>query len=411
MLLIFCLLNCTSCINTNKKTSWRVTLDKKDKKPYGGFLAYQSLQYFFPKADILALSRGFRYGSIDSKMMSHKNGKTLLVAVGLDFYLSEIELKKLIAFVKEGNEVIIFARQFDDKLQQLLHCKTIDHGYEETPLNTHNDGSLNLKSLTVANSTKTFGYHGRSILASFIQLNDTTDLEKKNEVDSSTFKHTIPDILGSAKNNPNFIRYKLGDGHISLHAAPLVMSNYFLLQNDNKDYLQRIWNTFPNNISRIYWNDYFKRNSKASDLSVLLNYPATRWAFFIAIFGLLVYVLFESKRRQRIIPVLTSPENNSVSFVETVGRLYYNHGNHTNLGEKIIQHFFEWVRTHYFLSTTRLDEQFERQLIQKSALPETTIKTLLERIKAVHIERKEIDETELYQLYNIIQQFYKNDKQ
>jgi hypothetical protein len=202
----------------------------------------------------------------------------------------------------------------------------------------------------------------------------------------------------------------VGEGHIILHAAPLVMSNYFLLQKDNRKYLEQLWTYLPQDIQKIYWNDYYKRNTKASDLSVLLQYPATRWAFFIALLILLIYALFESKRRQRIIPEIAPLENSSVSFVETVARLYFNKGDHRNLAEKMVQHFLEWIRTHYFIATTSLDAGFERQLIVRSGLPDATVRSLLELIREVQLNHRSVDETDLYHLHNIIQQFYKSHK-
>jgi len=128
----------------------------------------------------------------------------------------------------------------------------------------------------------------------------------------------------------------------------------------------------------------------------------------LAVFALLTYLVFGSKRRQRIIPEIKPAENSSVSFVETVGRLYYNKQNHTNLAEKMVQHFLEWVRTHYFINTNQIDKRFKSQLILKSGLPEATVNSLAEQVRTVLIERKTLSEQELDQLYNTIQQFYKN---
>jgi len=120
--------------------------------------------------------------------------------------------------------------------------------------------------------------------------------------------------------------------------------------------------------------------------------------------------LFESKRRQRIIPEIKPLENSSASFVETVGRLYYNEADHTNLGEKMIQHFLEWVRTYYFINTNKLDQRFAEQLTVKSGLPVSVVTSLMEAIREIHIERKKIDEKELYHLYHTIDLFYKTVK-
>ena len=76
----------------------------------------------------------------------------------------------------------------------------------------------------------------------------------------------------------------------------------------------------------------------------------------------------------------------------------------------MIQHFLEWVRSHYFINTNKLDDHFRQQLIVKSGLPESVIVSLMEMIREIHVERKPIDDKELYHLHNTIQQFYKSNR-
>lgn len=216
--------------------------------------------------------------------------------------------------------------------------------------------------------------------------------------------------MGHAAAMPDFIRYQVGEGHITIHAAPLVLSNYFLLQDGNKNYLDGIWHTLPTGISHIYWNEYYKRRAEASSFSVLWRYPATRWALITALFTLLMYVLFESKRRQKIIPVIERTENASLSFTETVGRLYYNKGNHANIAEKMIQHFLEWVRNRYYLNTNHLNSDFAQHLSKKTGEPIETVSRLMEMIHEIRTGSIQPDEPYLYELYTTIQQFYKNNE-
>jgi len=415
---IFLALGLSSCKPSRQRTNWTVTLSRADKNPYGGYIAHEAMRHFFPKAKLTDLSSKFRYSSLDYEMGNTDKNVSLLVAVGLDFYISDGELEKLLAFAEEGNEIVLFARSIDSRLSELLQCKMKGSGYEELPLIGKNDGKKNLQALSLIEKNEKFGYQGRSVLASFLEVEPTTDSTETEETEEESDEEAEeivpiigPDTLGFANENPNFIRYAIGEGHLSLHAAPLALSNYFLLQKNNKDYLSGIWKTLPSNITRIYWNDYYKRNTKASDLSILLQYPATRWAFVVAVFALLAYLLFESKRRQRIIAEIKPLENSSVSFVETVGKLYFNKGNHQNLAEKMIQHFFEWVRTHYFISTSPIDDQFARLLQQKSGMPEQKVNRLIELIHEVNLAQNGIDEQQLHQLHNLIEEFYKNHKQ
>src|SRR6185437_2169145 len=82
------LCSCDDELFVKKNTKWNVTLNKEDKKPYGTYLAYQSLKYYFPNAKVDAVSRWFRYTDIDNSMKYNYDGASLLVMVGLDFYIS-----------------------------------------------------------------------------------------------------------------------------------------------------------------------------------------------------------------------------------------------------------------------------------------------------------------------------------
>jgi hypothetical protein len=217
------------------------------------------------------------------------------------------------------------------------------------------------------------------------------------------------EVLGYTRSHPGFVRYAVGNGHITLHAAPLVFSNYFLLQDGNRAYLDGIWHAFPDNISHIYWNEYFKRSTEGSSMNVLWRYPATRWALIIAIATLLIYVLFGLKRRQRIIPIVRPLKNASVSFIETIGRLYFNKGNHANLAEKMIQHFLEWVRTYYYLDTAQLNDTFISQLAAKSGKHQEGIRSLVNQIHDIRIGAVVTPEY-LYKLHNTLQSFYNHQR-
>jgi len=401
----------TSCVSRNRKTNWNISLDKNDRKPYGGYIAHESIKLLFPSAKIIDISKGFKYTSIDNQMMHPRNGRSMLIALGLDFYVSQSELKKLLVFAAAGNELVIFSRIVDSKLETHLKAYIQNNGTEEVPLSPDNNGEKNIDAITVVNNKAKFGYFGRSILSSIYISSDSG----KTAVNSAAHTDTnlkarivLTDTLGFVHKKPNFLRFSIGSGHIFVHAAPLVLSNYFLLQKDNKIYLEKVFSFMPDDVSNIYWNDFYKRDARASDLSILLKYPSTKWGVIIAVFSLLAYILFESKRRQNIIPEVKPLENSTVSFVDTIGRLYFNKANHTNLSEKMIQHFLEWVRSHYFITTNQLDERFITQLTVKSGLPETTVRPLTELIRDIQSGVKTIDEVDLYHLYSTIQQFYTN---
>ena len=425
--LIILMAACNSKPPAKPKTDWSVKL-RMDKKPYGTWLANQSLLYYFPSAKTEVLNKQFRFTSIDAQMRYHPDSPALLAMAGLNFFVSKEEWSSLVDFAKAGNEVMIFAARLDGGIQKSLHFSKIGNG-EERPLNIFDDGSENKAALSLMpDTTRRYGYAGHYIRSYFDLPHDSsgshpkasadTLLNKKN-ADRGISKNdadealiipdldTIPEILGRSKDGPDFIRYRIGTGHITLHATPLVLSNYFLLQNGNREYLDGIWHTLPDNISVIYMSSYEKRNSSGTPLSVLMRYPAIRAAFWLMLCTLILYVLFSLKKLQRKIAIVRPLPNESVSFVETIGRLYYNKGVHANLAEKMIQHFLDWVRSTYYLNTSQLNDTFIESLSAKSGKPHEEVRSLLQMIHDVRLGAP-VDADYLHRLYTAIQSFYKS---
>lgn len=388
-----------------EKTNWSVSLDKNDNKPYGGLLAFETTKILFRECKTMRLSPAFRYNVIDESMMKSRR-PNLLIAVGLDFYVNEEELNKLIEFVKNGNDLVIVSRTIDHKLEKIFNINILDNQDEERPLNSINNGKNQLEKLSLNNykSDKKFGFQGRSIHAYF----DKRIINEEFQNNSFSIPEIISkaDTLGYFNSKPNILRFNISNGSITFLAAPLTWSNYFLLQENNIEYFNRFWNFFPKKYNLVYWNDYYKRSQAKVDLSVLFQYPSTKWAFILLIVTLLIYVLFESKRKQNIIDEIPIVENSSVSFAQTVGRLYFNKGNHSNLADKMIIQFLDWVRQHYFIPTNQLDEIFITKLSQKSNQPIEKIKELNKMIQKVRIQKQKITQDELAHIYLLIHSIY-----
>ncbi|MBC7555170.1 MAG: hypothetical protein H7257_14470 [Taibaiella sp.] len=413
---------------------WRITLKQDDKKPYGAYLGYESLKRYFPGATTTILPPQYRFTSIDEKMRRGKQPNVLVLA-GLRFYISEEELSALEAFVRDGNEVVIFSNRLDGNLESRLGIEKLG-GMEEAYITDSAKLTVNARLLRLAGNDSLYGYRGRALNGFFRPLeseeegqsvDSTTDLNANDTSITPEVENTIDtlidslqqayaddniiwriDTLGYADSEANFLRIGIGEGHITLHAAPLVVSNYFLLQQDNINYLNAVWASLPSRPGQIYWASYYKRRGESAKVWVLWRHRATKWGLSLAIFVLSVYILFQAKRRQRVIPVLPPLRNDSVSFVETVGRLYYNKGNHANLAHKMVQQFLEWVRVTYYLNTNIINEDFIMQLMQKTGQPEEKARSLVLMIHEIKADSATPDDPYLYRLHHAIEDFYSN---
>ena len=115
----------------------------------------------------------------------------------------------------------------------------------------------------------------------------------------------------------------------------------------------------------------------------------------------------ESRRKQRLIPVIPKVQNDSLEFVKTIGRLYHEKGDHKNLAHKMALYFLDHVRNQFYIRTQTLDDEFVKTLHQKSGYPEKEIKDLTEFI--IFIETSPaISENQLANFHKQLEKFYKN---
>ncbi|MBL0018352.1 MAG: hypothetical protein IPP17_18390 [Bacteroidetes bacterium] len=134
-----------------------------------------------------------------------------------------------------------------------------------------------------------------------------------------------------------FIRIDMGEGSFYLHSVPLMFTNYFMVDPVNNQYISKALSFLP--VQDVIWDEYFKPGKVKTDSPVghLLEQPALRWAWILALAGVLLFMVFESKRKQRIIPVIEPLNNTTLEFTKTVGILYFAHGDHKDISEKKIK--------------------------------------------------------------------------
>jgi hypothetical protein len=141
-----------------------------------------------------------------------------------------------------------------------------------------------------------------------------------------------------------------------------------------------VWDEYY--LTKRYYNDRRSPDDRRGGwLSAMFSYPALKWALLTALFTLLLYVLLEMRRKQRYIPVVAKPRNDSLDFVKTIGRLYYDKADHKNLCRKMAAYFLEHVRNRYKLPTAELNEEFIKNLQYKSGLNEAEIRSIVLFIK------------------------------
>jgi hypothetical protein len=136
------------------------------------------------------------------------------------------------------------------------------------------------------------------------------------------------------------------------------------------------------------------------------KHPPLYYAFLLTIAALLIFIAFAGKRRQRFVPEKNPNTNTTVSYTETIGRLYLQKKDNRNIALKMFTYFLEHVRNNYYLNTQMLNNDFSEALSRKSGVPETRVKHLLQLMDDA--DRSEnISDMRLLELHNLIQEYFK----
>lgn len=207
----------------------------------------------------------------------------------------------------------------------------------------------------------------------------------------------------------NFVEIQWGDGKFLVNTTPFLFTNYYLRTPGYATYAYGALSHLPDRPT--VWDNYYKdgKQAMATPMYAILNSEALKYAWFTAVISVFLFMLFRSKRRQRIIPVLKSPENSSIRFAETIGQLYQEQGSHKDILEKKTLFFFDYIKTNLRLDTTEINEQFREDVAIRSGINKQEIIRLFDLLELVKNSQK-VTDNELKLLTDQIDQFYKNSQ-
>ncbi|BAV06077.1 hypothetical protein FLA_2092 [Filimonas lacunae] len=377
----------------------KVTLNVRDKIPYGCYASYHLLPDLFPGVKV-ELNRNepgsWKEVSLDS------SGQVLLIVTKF-FDPSESDLDYLTALAQKGNCVLISAvemsydaKKFFKVHEQFLDVDKGDKAIADEPmLNVSHQFGVSMDT-NVVHGASWFIYPGLKYGNEF------------QDIDTS-----IAHALGyTASFQVNLVGIHASKGSILLHSTPLTFSNFFLLYESNYRYLQQLVSLAPFKPTRIVWDEYFLNNVQKDShnnggnlLGVLLSYENFRWAFWMAIIVIGLYLVTGIQRRQRMIPQMAKPVNESLEFVSVIGKLYYEKGDHANLGLKLAQFFLEHVRTKYHLDTQYVNSSFAVHLAAKAGITPEMAGQLVDYI--TEAQMGSITADRLASFYGLLDTFYK----
>lgn len=328
--------------------NWFPSYDKADKIPLGTFVLHKLMVTSFYEHFEETNQPPF-------EILKKQSLQGNYLFINNDIEFDKTELDSLLTWTAKGNTLFISANYFGENLLDTLQLKM------KTVVNT--SGIVTEPLIQLANkslSDKTFHIE--------------KDLEVRYFSKIDTLSQTVlgfsgiyGDALKTETSHINFIKAPLEKGTIFLHSQPEVFSNYFLLTKSNAEYTSALL-SYINTGETVYWDNYYKsgKHINISPLRVLLNNKYFKWAYYFVLFGILLFIVFEGKRKQRSIPIVTPLTNKSYEYTKTIAGMYLENKEYHPIAQKQILLFLEYIRTKLRLPTDKMNERFYKAVAARS---------------------------------------------
>ena len=353
--------------------NWRLKFQVDDKNPMGLYL-FTSLAkaHLNTGCNLIEIQDEYYF---DTLVNVTKDTSTY-VFVGNNFGLENKEIDSLLVRVQEGSDLFISFNDFTENLyERLLEGIEFQFDYAEEVnvfTNSHKYKMINLfQTDTVACDWRAFGQIDDGI--SYVSLSSFMEFS-------------------------NFIKVKVGAGAIFLHTTPTMFYNYQIKRRDGFKYTEYVLNELSAD-RNIYFlelgrlsDDYGNYDVDDEDgpglkqddsyLKLIFQNPTLLIALMLSILGIILFVIFRSKRTQPVVPYLQTKKDMTMAFAETITSIYFAKRHPYGLLQVQRKNFYATVQKHFFVDLQRRDgDRALTVLAEKSNLRVEDIKDLVARLE------------------------------
>ncbi|WP_024770261.1 DUF4350 domain-containing protein [Aquimarina macrocephali] len=368
--------------------NWYPSYAKTDKIPLGSFVSYNLIKESFDTQGLQDINQPPYEFLKDNDSVS---GTYFFINGSISF--DKNELHTILKWVERGNTLFVSAKTIENRLLDTLNIET-DNLISIDKISTKPLVELVNKELKAQSP---FLYNQDIYNPYFSEL-DTINatILGVSQLYNDTLKIKDPKV--------NYIQQSFGNGKILLHTFPEAFGNYFMLKDTNYQYTQNLL-AYINPNQKILWDNYYKSGKTfyTSPLFLLLNNRYLKWAYYFVLIGVVLFVIFEGKRKQRSIPIIEPLKNQTLSFTKTISGMYFEKGKHKEIATKQNLLFLDYVRNVLRIPTNELNEKTIVDIAARSnnSIEDTKIifKYFDELNKKVKVEKEDL--LKLYQLINI----------
>jgi hypothetical protein len=384
--------------------NWYESYDTKSDQPYGMEFMQKLLPSYFPGSTIEINKKKNLSQLIDNP------SSTLYFFIGHNIYLNEADEKTFLEFIQNGGTAFISTNTFPSNLIADVYSSPCVEEVLYLHSNVEKAG-LNFYHPDLHNKAN-YLYRFRENNTDRDYFWKSLDASAVCELETSV----IPlGYIVADDEYVNFFKIGVGEGFIYFHSNPVVFTNYFLTKKFNIPYTEGILSHF--HAKSIIWDEkskvpLFSDDSKSkSPLYFILQQPSLKYAWWLFLLSVVLYLIFAAKRKQREIPVLEKKNNTSLEYVRMVAALHFQNGNHLDIARKKMKYFLYFIRQRYGIQLSVENDKSMQALAQKSNVSKELIEAIARQFHLIdRYSYTNIESDKLSQLYFAIDQFYKSCK-
>lgn len=374
--------------NKPKVINWNATYSINDKIPFGLYVFDKEMKSLL-QPDTLTTIYVTPYEFFDDfynydTLVNNYTTSGTFLAINQYGNFDDESLKELLYFSSHGNTVFLSMKDVPKMLKDSL--------------------KFEIQSNFTSPDSTLFSFTQQKLGTEKYNLSEGLGYNYFSKIDTATTAvlgyQTYKDSMA------NFIKIPYKQGHFIIHLQPTAFTNFHLLKDKNYEYAEKVLSYIPKGNVFWYIKDISEGHISQNPLRFIFSQPALKAAWYLFIGGFLVFIIFNAKRKQRIIPIITPIENTTVEFTKTIGNLYFQEGNHHTIIDKKIIYLLDKIRRDYLLDTTVLDEKFIQKLQQKTGKNSEDLKKLFYKINQHRKGNYASVENDLVEINTLIEKIF-----
>ncbi|MDX2360683.1 MAG: hypothetical protein QNK23_07740 [Crocinitomicaceae bacterium] len=359
--------------DTFVSTNWSKKFQLYDKNPLGLYLFTSLTKVHLDQShDLIEVDDWLQF---DTLVKDNEEKKTFMF-IGNKFGLKNSELGEIMDQVEEGSDFILGYNELTENIAyDLIYDFEFKFDYTRQ-VNVFAGGTKYSMINLYQNDTIACEWNGIS--------------DAEEDVDFET--------LSSFMELSNFVRIPHGDGNLYLVTTPKMFYNYQLKRLHGFKYAEYVLNALPKNrdiyllelgrLSDNYGNydidsqEGVDGEDEDSYLRLIFKNPTLLAALMLSILGLILFVIFRSKRTRPIVPFVPKKKDMTLAFADTITSIYFAKRNPYGILQVQKKNFYATVHKHFFVDIQRREDDKPLEILaEKSDIHLDEIKSLLRRLE------------------------------